>query len=114
LNFGYKKQLWLENPNLQFYIHRTLSILVILINSSLYIINKKLKLNEPLINYIMLVLGLEVLTGILMYYLNFPFATQPLHLVLSALLFGLQFYLILKTTIPKRQNIKLVSSSKTS
>jgi len=114
LNFGYKKELWLENPSLQFYIHRTLSILVILINVWLYMINKKLQLNEPLINYIMLVLGLEVLTGILMYYFNFPFATQPLHLVLSAILFGLQFYLILKTTLPKGQNISLVSTSKTS
>lgn len=101
LNFGYKKELWLQNPNLQFYIHRTLSILIILINASLYMIIKKIKLNEPLINYIILVIGLEVVTGILMYYLNFPFTTQPLHLVLSALLFGLQFYLILKTTIKK-------------
>ena len=114
LNYGYKKELWLENPNLQFYIHRTLSILVILINVWLYMINKKLQLNEPLIKYIMLVLGLEVLTGILMYYFNFPFATQPLHLVLSAILFGLQFYLILKTTLPKGQNTSLVSTSKTS
>ena len=101
LNFGYKKELWLQNPNLQFYIHRTLSILIILINASLYMIIKKIQLNEPLINYIILVIGLEVVTGILMYYLNFPFTTQPLHLVLSALLFGLQFYLILKTTIKK-------------
>ena len=114
LIFGYKKELWLENPNLQFYIHRTLSILVILINVWLYMINKKLQLNEPLINYIMLVLGLEVLTGILMYYFNFPFTTQPLHLLLSAILFGLQFYLILKTTIPKGQNISLIFTSKTS
>ena len=103
LNFGYKKELWLQNPNLQFYIHRTLSILIILINASLYMIIKKMQLNEPLINYIMLVIGLEVVTGILMYYLNFPFTTQPLHLVLSALLFGLQFYLILKTTIKKHK-----------
>ena len=101
LNFGYKKELWLQNPNLQFYIHRTLSILIILINASLYMIIKKIQLNEPLINYIILVIGLEVVTGILMYYLNFPFTTQPLHLVLSALLFGLQFYLILKTIIKK-------------
>jgi cytochrome c oxidase assembly protein subunit 15 len=77
-------------------------------------VNKKLQLNEPLINYIMIVLGLEVLTGIIMYYFDFPFATQPLHLVLSAILFGLQFYLILKTTLPKGQNILLDSTSKTS
>lgn len=102
LSIGYEKHLWLENPNTQFYIHRTLSILVIIVNVWLYIMNKKEKINSPLIKYIILVLGSEVVTGILMYYLNFPFTTQPLHLVLSALLFGLQFYLILNTISRKR------------
>lgn len=102
LSIGYEKHLWLENPNTQFYIHRTLSILVIIVNVWLYIMNKNEKINSPLIKYIILVLGSEVVTGILMYYLNFPFTTQPLHLVLSALLFGLQFYLILNTISRKR------------
>ena len=102
LSIGYEKHLWLENPNTQFYIHRTLSILVIIVNVWLYIMNKNEKINSPLIKYIILVLGSEVVTGILMYYLNFPFTTQPLHLVLSALLFGLQFYLILNTISRKQ------------
>jgi len=101
---GYEKHLWLQNPNTQFYIHRTLSILVVLINIWLFIINKKQGLNFTLINYIIIVLGLEVITGMAMYYFDFPFTTQPLHLVLSAILFGLQFYLVLKTIVVKAPN----------
>jgi len=101
---GYENHLWLQNPNTQFYIHRTLSIVVVLINLWLFIMNKKQELNFPIINYIIIVLGLEVITGMAMYYFDFPFTTQPLHLVLSAILFGLQFYLILKTITVKNSN----------
>ncbi len=103
INIGYKKELWLSNPNTQFYIHRTLSILVIAINALLFIKNKKEHISSPLLKFIVAVVGLEVLTGILMYYFDFPFTTQPLHLVLSAVLFGLQFYLILKSINKKQQ-----------
>ena len=96
--------MWLQNPNTQFYVHRTLSILVVLINVWLFIINKKQGLNFSLINYIVFVLGLEVITGMTMYYFDFPFTTQPLHLLLSAILFGLQFYLVLKTITVKTIN----------
>ena len=54
------------------------------------------------------ILGLilvEILTGIAMVYLDFPFASQPLHLVLASLLFGLQFYLVLEVVYAGR-NIK--------
>lgn len=103
INIGYQKELWLTKPNTEFYIHRTLSILVVVINAWLFYINKKQQINSPILKFILAVVGLEVLTGILMYYFDFPFTTQPLHLVLSAILFGLQFYLILNTTNKKQQ-----------
>jgi len=98
---GYQKELWLQKPNIQFYIHRTLSILVAVVNIWLFLIIRKQQYNFPIINYILLILSLEIITGVVMYYFNFPFTTQPLHLVLSAILFGLQFYLVLKTVFVK-------------
>lgn len=90
------KNLWLEAPTLQFYAHRSFSILVLLLNLYLgYRIFKKL-LGYRKITWVLSLLGLEVLTGILMYYLDFPFATQPIHLILASLLFGTQFYLVLE------------------
>jgi cytochrome c oxidase assembly protein subunit 15 len=46
----------------------------------------------------MALLALEVLSGIAMYYFNFPFGTQTIHIVMATLIFGLQFYLVLENT----------------
>jgi cytochrome c oxidase assembly protein subunit 15 len=39
---------------------------------------------------------IEIASGMAMYYIDFPFGTQTLHLVIAALLFGVQFYLLLE------------------
>jgi len=49
------------------------------------------------------VLIIEVIAGVLMYYVDFPFGTQVIHLLFAAILFGVQFYLILEHT--KNKNI---------
>ena len=46
-------------------------------------------------NGVMACIGLEILTGIAMYYVDFPFGSQPAHLVLASLLLGFQFALLL-------------------
>ncbi len=45
---------------------------------------------------IMLFIGLEILTGIMMYYFKFPFSTQPIHLFLASLLFGAQSFFMIR------------------
>jgi len=92
------KNLWLANPSIQFYIHRSFSILVVLVNLYIaYSIYQK-KLEYSKINWVLGLLFIEVITGVIMYYLHFPFASQPLHLILAALLFGIQFYLVLEAS----------------
>lgn len=92
------KDIWLVNPSLQFYIHRSFSILVVFINLYLaYSISQK-RLGYSKIKWVLGLLLLEVITGIVMYYFDFPFASQPLHLILAAFLFGIQFYLVLEAT----------------
>jgi cytochrome c oxidase assembly protein subunit 15 len=46
----------------------------------------------------MVLLCLEILSGISMYYFNFPFGFQTLHIVIATILFGLQFYLLLESS----------------
>ena len=99
-----EKQLWLEVPNFQFYIHRSFSIFVVLINLFLAYRIYKLKLGYSKINWVVLLLLFEVITGTAMYYLDFPFGSQPLHLVFAALLFGLQFYLVLEGLKAKKSH----------
>ena len=49
----------------------------------------------------MVLLVLEILSGISMYYFDFPFGTQTIHIVLATILFGIQFYLILEANKAK-------------
>lgn len=89
--------LWLENPDLTFYVHRTFSFVIFFVNLYLFLRNKRLKLGNNKINWIMVLLLLEIFTGILMYYIHFPFGTQAAHLVLAAIMYGLQFAIILES-----------------
>ena len=91
------KNLWLSDPIIQFYIHRSFSIVVILINLILGYRIYKLNLGLSKINWVLLILLAEVITGMAMNYLDFPFGSQPLHLVLASLLFGVQSYLVLES-----------------
>ncbi|MBM1106426.1 COX15/CtaA family protein [Aurantibacter crassamenti] len=90
------KELWLQNVTVQFYIHRTFSVLVVLLNVYLLYRIRSKNLGFDKINWIISLIGLEVLTGILMYYMDFPFSTQALHLVLASILCGVQYYLLLE------------------
>lgn len=89
------KDKWLEAPNFYFYFHRTFSILIFLLNCGLYFLIKKRNYNSNLIKKIGFVIFLEILVGIIMFYVNFPVLSQPIHLLLATILFSYQFYLML-------------------
>lgn len=92
--FGFEnKQYSLMNPSFKFYFHRSFTIAIILVNGGLYYLNKKHRLGYKLIHWILILLFLETISGILMYYAEFPFGTQAVHLLSGAFLFGIQFYL---------------------
>ncbi len=95
------KHLWLQDPTLQFYIHRSLSIGIVVINSLLAYRIIKNNLGHIKMYWVLFILVIEIFSGIAMYYINFPFGSQPLHLVLASILFGVQFYLVLDAIKPK-------------
>lgn len=96
--FGFEnKEYSLMNPNLNFYFHRSFTIVILLVNFGLFYVNKVKKLGYKLVNWIIILLFLETITGILMYYADFPMGTQAVHLVSGAVLFGVQFYLWLQS-----------------
>jgi cytochrome c oxidase assembly protein subunit 15 len=97
--FGPKnKNKWLALPDFYFYFHRSFSLLILAINSYLYYITVKRKYNTDLINKICIVIVLEIIVGIVMYYGSFPVFSQPIHLFLATILFGYQFYWFLHFT----------------
>ncbi|MGC1515700.1 MAG: COX15/CtaA family protein [Maribacter sp.] len=97
------KNEWLKDPLVLFYVHRSFSILVVLLNLFLAFRIFKLRLGHVKIYWVLLILFLEVLTGIAMNYMGFPFGSQPLHLVLASLLFGVQFYIVLDALKPREK-----------
>lgn len=98
------KQLGFENknyslldPNFKFYFHRSFTIAIVLVNLGMFYINQVKNLGYKLVNWIVFLIFLETITGILMYYAEFPMGTQAVHLLSGAILFGLQFYLWLQS-----------------
>jgi len=103
--FGFEnKNYSLLNPSFKFYFHRSFTIAIVLVNFGLFYLNQMKKLGYGLINWILFLIFLETITGILMYYVEFPMGTQAIHLLAGAILFGLQFYLWLQNrkTFPSK------------
>lgn len=101
--FGFEnKEYSLMAPNFKFYFHRSFTIAIVLVNFALLYLNQVKKLGYKLVNWVIILLFLETITGILMYYADFPMGTQAVHLLSGALLFGAQFYLWLQSrkTVP--------------
>ncbi|WP_397445651.1 heme A synthase [Polaribacter sp. R77954] len=92
--FGFEnKNYSLMNPSFKFYFHRSFTIAIVLVNLGMFYINQAKNLGYKLVNWIVFLIFLETITGILMYYAEFPMGTQAVHLLSGAFLFGLQFYL---------------------
>jgi cytochrome c oxidase assembly protein subunit 15 len=93
---GAPKSLWLLQPEITFYFHRSFSIVVFLANLFLLLRNRNLQLGFEKVNWIVRILIFEILSGVIMVYVDFPFGSQTIHLVLATLLFSVQFYLLLE------------------
>jgi len=92
-------QLWLSLPEVSFYVHRSLSLFVVAVSIMIYRQVVKEGLERKYIHFIIGSILAEIALGILMYYVDFPWGTQPLHLLIAVLLFSAQFYWLLRIKI---------------
>lgn len=91
--YGFEnKNLWLSNPELNFFIHRSFSIFILISNFLLFYLAKKLNRNTKWITIILVLIFSEIIAGASMYYFSFPLLSQPLHLLIAILIFGAQFF----------------------
>jgi cytochrome c oxidase assembly protein subunit 15 len=102
-SIGYNKTLWLQNPDFKFYVHRTFSAIVLLVNLGLLYLNRTRFLGYNKLYLVLALIVAEVATGIAMYYFDFPYLSQPIHLVLACLLIGVQFYIFLECSSKKQK-----------
>jgi len=96
---------WIENLDWQFYIHRSFSILVVAINYWLWKFNKKYQLGFKELNAIMILIGLEVLLGVILNYVDFPKFAQPSHLLLGTILLAFQLYAIIRFALAEKSRM---------
>lgn len=88
---------WIEELGLSFYIHRSFSILILALHVYLAYMLYKLKDRtlSKMVTVMLFLVGVEVIIGVVMAYFSIPAFLQPLHLTFAALLFGVQFQLLL-------------------
>ena len=92
-------QLWLDRPGVSFYVHRSLSLVVVALNIWIYKLVLKEGLSQKYIQFVIGCILAEIALGIMMYYVDFPRGTQPLHLLIAALLFSAQLYWLFRIKI---------------
>lgn len=88
-----------ENLGISFKIHRSFSILILLVNGWLiYQLVKKAAdgRTKNISKLLAGVLFVEVLAGVVLSRLALPAFVQPVHLVLACIMYALQFWLLLK------------------
>ena len=103
-----KKNLWLLVIPSIFLTHRSFSLLILTVNFFVIYLSRKINLNSKIIFWILGIIVIEIILGIAMYYLHFPFSTQPLHLLLATILFGLQFFFYISIRNINQNNNKVI------
>ncbi len=88
---------WIQAMPWFFYVHRSFSALVLLVNAwLLHLLVRSLGWNHPLTRLtttVLAVVAAAILSGATLGHLGMPAFVQPAHLLAAALLFGLQFLL---------------------
>jgi len=99
LNLGLSRDLWISQLEGTYYFHRTFSLLLILVTGYLLILLRRAE-SVRIRNLADLLIGLvilEVALGVTMAYFGVPPWAQPLHLLVSIMIIGLQYWLFLQT-----------------
>ena len=105
---GINRDLWIDELGASFYVHRSFSIVVLALHIYLAVMLYKLKdaLTTRLTHVMLFLVGMEIVLGVIMSYFAIPPVLQPLHLTLAALLFGVQFQLLIVYHYASRKAVK--------
>ncbi|MEN2282361.1 COX15/CtaA family protein [Algoriphagus sp. SE2] len=101
---------WIENLGLPFYIHRSFSLIILGIHLLYFFWAFKYVLRKSRISLwtqlLMILVVIEIATGIGMAYFAIPAFLQPIHLLIGTLIVGIQFLLILQLREQKQFRLK--------
>lgn len=98
---------WIDKLGTTFYIHRSFSTVILLLN--VYLCRKLYALYDPrlrkMANALLALISFEVLVGVVLSYFGLPAAFQPVHLLVATLIFGLQFYVLITCYYAARNRV---------
>jgi cytochrome c oxidase assembly protein subunit 15 len=90
---------WVSNLGGKFQMHAFFSIVIVFINFLIfYKINKSIVekgLLSKFANWLIITIGIELISGLSLVFLGFPKLMQPIHLTLGTLAIGIQFVIFL-------------------
>ncbi len=89
------RERWVENLGSTFYIHRSFSLLILAANVYLFMLLRTTILKHWA-RMLLALLVLEIAVGAYMIYFAIPAWAQPIHLLSSTLILGVQFWLYMK------------------
>lgn len=93
---------WIESLGLAFIVHRSFSWVVLLVHAVVLIKLFRSGFNKRFtLSILLLILG-TILSGTGMAYFSVPALLQPIHLVLAAITFGVEFLLVLQLNTTQR------------
>ena len=98
LQGGYRGD-WISNAGAIFVQHRDIAVLVVLANVILFALIRhgfsRHSVQQQLMSFVLLMIALQIVTGMLLSYWSLPPFAQASHVLLATLVFGSQFYLML-------------------
>lgn len=98
LDYNFRNS-WVNQLGLDFYIHRSFSLLILALHIWLLVVvlrnNHQSSRVKAMGKYVVLLIVLEIFTGIIMAYFGMPPFMQPIHLLLSTVIFGALYYMSL-------------------
>lgn len=90
---------WIENLGIIFYMHRSYSLILLVLHVYLiYRLTKSIKdfkTSKYLVWGLLSLVLLEIFTGAILSYFALPYMLQPIHLLLALMIFGVQYFLYL-------------------
>ncbi len=96
---------WIDALDWQFLVHRSFSLLILGVNLWWVRALSRAGVSQLLPLLLFILLGVEILAGVLLNYAGFPAAAQPVHLVAAMLIVAIQYYLLLKLFWPEKRRL---------
>ncbi|WP_373522570.1 heme A synthase [Aquiflexum sp.] len=105
---------WINNLGLAFLVHRSYSLLILGVHLLFIYKVYKYSLRHARVfkwsQILLLVLFIEIMTGVGMAYFAIPAFLQPIHLLMGTLIIGIQFVILLQLSDQKKLNIEKIGS----